>query len=400
MELNSNQITSPKKITILEVIGNSSKGGMENYITKFIEQLPKEYFRVICICPFESKFTADLRDLGVENIFVTAIKDDPEWRSIQLTVEIGRLYGADILHAHMPKAHVLAGLAGLILQKPVVATIHGMNITSFEHGVALAVRSHLITNCQEAFTQALSMGIPSERVSLVKNGVDFTIFKASVESKKLKEMLNLTSKTPLVGYVARLEEEKGPDLFIRAAHHIHKARPDIHFVMVGEGSMLKELKDSCKKLRLNKHVHFVGWWVDNFNIYGELDILAHTTRSDGTSLAVLEAMASSCPVVGFAVGGVRELIENELTGLVIEKGDWKSLANKIIDLFKEPQRIETMRTLCSERVKNHFDVAKNTKEVIEIIQWVAFKNNLYSANAANNLPLPKIINGKIHQPEP
>ena len=386
-----------RRMTILEIVGNSSKGGMENYITKFIEQLPRDQYRIVCICPFESRFTSDLRELGVEDVFVTPIEDDPEWRSIQLTVEVARLYKADVLHAHMPKAHVLAGLAGLILEKPVVATIHGMNITAFEQGVALAVKSHLITNCQDAFTQALAMGIPSERVSLVKNGVDLNLFKSTNPKKELRGKLGLGKGTPLVGFVARLEEEKGPDLFIRVAEHVHKSRPDIHFVIVGEGSMQKKLKESCKKLKLHNHVHFAGWMLDNYDIYNELDILAHTSRSDGTSLAVMEAMACCCPVVGFAIGGVRELIENEITGLVIEKGAWENLANKIIDLFEEPKRIELMRSQCVERVHKHFDVARNTKEVIEIIKEVAFGDSTNQKLLSQSINLAKIVNGTSMQ---
>src|SRR5215204_2860011 len=138
------------KINVLEVIGNASVGGMENYIKNFIANLPDDQFRVTCICPYESLFTDSLRQLGVEDVFITPIEDDPTWHAIQLAVEVARLHQIDVLHAHMPKAHVL--------------------------GITRAVRSHLITNCQEAYTQALAMGVSSERVCLIRNGVDIEVF--------------------------------------------------------------------------------------------------------------------------------------------------------------------------------------------------------------------------------
>src|ERR671926_528978 len=99
----------PKRtIHVLEVIGNAIVGGMENYVRNLISHLPREQFRVTCLCPFESPFTRTLRQSGC-TVFITPINDDPSWRSIQLAVEIIRHQRVDLIHAHMPKAHVLAG---------------------------------------------------------------------------------------------------------------------------------------------------------------------------------------------------------------------------------------------------------------------------------------------------
>src|SRR6185312_12327217 len=256
MELNkqaqstNSAIWPDQRIHLLEVIGNASIGGMENYLKDFIANLPPERFSVTCICPYESPFTASLRQLGVQNIYITPIADDPSWRSIQLTVEISRLHHIDLLHAHMPKAHVLAGLAGCLLHKPVVATIHGMNVTSHELGITRGVGSSVITNCQESFTQALAMGIPAEKLSLVRNGVNTKTFSRKGAGNALHGFIQVAPGTRLVGFAGRLEHEKGPDLFIRAAEYVHQRFPDVHFVIAGEGSMRGEMERMCKQMRL------------------------------------------------------------------------------------------------------------------------------------------------------
>jgi len=304
-----------RKVHILEVIGSAGCGGMETYIRNFIKFLPTEEYSVTCICPNESRFTATLRELGVEEVYITPIEDDPVWRSIQLTVEVARLHQVDVLHSHMPKAHVLAGLAGRLVNKPVVAAVHGMNVTSHELGITRAVGSHLLTNCQEAYTQALAMGVSAGRVSLVRNGVDIDLYTPDLPSTRLRELIDLPHGVPLVGFVGRFAHEKGPDMFLRAAGYVHHLRPDVHFVLVGDGLMRNELYDLCVQLRLEKQVHFAGW-MQTTEVYPALDILAHTSRSDGTSLVLLEAMACGRPTVGIAVGGVPEIIENETTGLL------------------------------------------------------------------------------------
>lgn len=381
------------RVNILEVIGNAGMGGMENYIKNFIAHLPANQFRVSCICPYESPFTDSLRQLGVEDIYITPVTDDPAWRSIQLTVEVARLHQIDVLHAHMPKAHTLAGLAGCLIHKPVVATLHGMNVSSQELGITRAVGSHLITNCQEAYTQSLAMGVPAERIGLVRNGVDTSVFIPDYTGNELRNVINVPRGTPLVGFVGRLEYEKGPDLFLRAADYVHQVRPDVHFVIVGDGVMRNKLEDMCAHLRLDRQVHFVGWWTNTPDIYPALDFLVHTSRSDGTSLVLLEAMSCGCPTVGLAVGGVPEVIENERTGFVVGAGDWEGIGFRILQLLEQPQRLQSMKEAARARAKQHFDVKTNIARTAEVIRHIAFLGtNGHRFN--NNSTLTSEIGGK------
>jgi len=360
-----------KQVSVLEIIGSSTRGGMENYIKNFLRNLSPDKFRVTCICPCESRFTHDLRQLGVEAVFVTPIADNPEWRSIQMAVEVARLHQVDVLHAHMPKSHVLAGLAGSLLHKPVVATLHGMHVTAHELGVALAAKSHLIANCQETYIQALALGIPAERVNLFQNGVDIQSFRPGKSGKKLLDLINAPDGSTLVGFVGRLEFDKGPDLFIKAAGYIHEVLPDVHFIVVGDGSMLKDLKKMRKQFRLEGHLHFVDWLPDPSEAYAAFDLVAHTSRNDGTSLVLLEAMACGCPVVGLAVGGVREMIESEHTGMLAEPNNWESLATHIIKLLEQPKLLQLMGAAARKRVEENFDVTTNSRSVAELLREVA-----------------------------
>jgi glycosyltransferase involved in cell wall biosynthesis len=378
------------RVNVLEIIGNSGMGGMENYIKDFIANLPTNQFRVTCICPFESPFTDTLRQLGVEDVYITPIEDDPHWRSIQLAVEVIRLHDIDVLHAHMPKAHALAGLAGCLTNRPTVATIHGMNVTSHELGITRAVGSHVITNCQEAYIQALAMGISADRANLVRNGVDIDVFVPNASGKAFRDHLGLPDGTPVVGFVSRLEKEKGPDLFLRAAELIHHQRPDVHFVIVGEGFMHNELEKMAQQMQLDKNVHFAGWWNNTPDIYPAFDVLAHTSRSDGTSLVLLEAMACGCPAVGLGVGGVREIIEIERTGFVSGDGDWQGVADRILQLLNKPELLKSMKEAARTRIEQHFNVAINTKLTANVLRQVA-KRVEEERFSQNGSPLPEVL---------
>lgn len=360
------------KINILEVIGNANMGGMENYMDNFLRHLNPNLFQVTCICPYESNFTTSLREKGFQ-VYITPIEDDPPWRSIQLTAEVGRLHQVDVLHAHMPKAHVLAGIAGLMLNKNVVATVHGMNITSHELGITRAVGSQLITNCQEAYFQALAMGVSADRVFRASNGVDISIFTPENDGQKLRDSINVPADTPLIGFAGRLEHEKGPDLFLRVAQLIHFKRPDVHFVVIGEGSMACELHEMCSEFGIDENVHFLGWKTNMQDFYPGLDLLVHTSRSDGTSLVLLEAMACGCPATAMAVGGLREIVENQCTGIIQGAGDWEGMSYQILRLLQQPEKLQKMGKAARIRVEKYFDVKKNTEIAGNILKRFAYK---------------------------
>lgn len=120
-----------RRIHVVQVLGNAIGGGMERWVLDIVARLPRERFKVSCVCPFESPCTAAMRELGCE-VYIAPMHDEPRWRSIQLLVEVIRHFGVDLLHAHMPAAHVLAGLAGGLTGTPVLATIHGMNVAGHQ----------------------------------------------------------------------------------------------------------------------------------------------------------------------------------------------------------------------------------------------------------------------------
>lgn len=397
MQFNSKVKIKEDRISVLEIIGTASKGGMENYMINFIKNLPSDKFKVTCICPCESLFTRSLRQLGVENVFITPLADDPEWRSIQLAVEVVRLHQVDVLHAHMPKSHVLAGLAGSLSGKPVVATLHGMHVTAHELGVALAVKSHLITNCQETYFQALAMGLPSHRVNLFHNGVDLNAFDRRNDGKKFRDALKIPKDCALLGFVGRLEHEKGPDLFLQTAARIRELLPKVHFAMVGDGTMIKELKKLSAQLGLGKNLHFIDWISNTADVYPALDLVIHTSRNDGTSLVLLEAMASGRPVAGIAVGGVREVIEDESTGILVEAEDWQALGTKIGALLENPDRLKSMGEAGRKRVEEYFNVSTNTAKTAALLRNLVLADRK-KADAGNNYEIYHHTNG-IGQPK-
>ena len=355
---------------VLEVLGNAIVGGMENYVRNLAANLPSNEFRVSLLCPYESPYTALLRSEG-RDVYIAPLRDDPPWKTIELICTLVRETGVDLLHAHLMNAHTVAAMAGRLSGTPTVATVHGMSLHPQEISVARTTGSHTIVVCREAWSQALAVGLPPELVSLVPNGVDLAVYHPmSADPLDFRQTINVGPADILVGFVGRLAWEKGPDKFIKAAEFILQRRPDVHFAMVGTGSMEKDLTATVRRAGLEPRIHMVGLACEPHRIYPALDLLLHTSRADAMPLTILEAMASGVPVVAIGVGGVPEIVTTGETGILIGTtewpgivseypGDWEGVALAAISLLSNPVKLKSMAGASVRRAQASFDIRQS-----------------------------------------
>ncbi len=353
------------RIHVLEVAGNAIVGGMEKYVCSLIERLPARDFRVTCVAPFESSFTERLRQLDTE-VFVTPMDDDPHWNSIELVTALVRHLKVDIIHAHLPKAHVLAGIAGHLAGVPVVATVHQGGMSGHELAIANTTGSHLTAVCRQAYYDALTLGMLPDRISLIYNGVDTQRFAPGGDGSAFRASLGVPEGAPLVGFVGRCEWLKGPDQFIRAAESVSQVLPEAHFAVVGEGPMDAELRTLVAKMGLQGRMHLTGVRTDTANIYPAFSVLAQTSRSEGLPLVLLEAMACGLPVIAMGVGGIVEVVQAGISGLLAAPGDWLGVGRGIIRLLSNPELAAELGRAARRRVEESFNLDDTVTQMADL----------------------------------
>ena len=382
-----------KPLQVLQIIGNAIVGGMETYVSNLITRLPSDEFQVTCLCPYESAFTASLRRLGFK-VYITPIQDDPAWRSVEMAVELIRQHRVDIIHAHLLNAHTLAGLAGRLTNTPAVTTIHARTLWAQDISVSRLTNINLIVVCQEAYAQALAAGVPADSVTVIPNGVDTQKFTPQRSGAAFRETIGVPPEATLVGFVGRLDWEKGPDKFVQVADRIRRRRPDVHFVLVGEGPMEAELREMIAQMGLEGSVHMAGMHRNIETVYPAFDLLLQTSRSEAMPLALLEGMACGRPVVAIGVGGVAELVEGGTNGILISPGnwsyvaspypgDWEGVAAAALDLLKQPARLRQMGQASRKRAEDVFDLHHNVRETAAVF---------------NRLVRPAVMKNGVWQP--
>jgi glycosyltransferase involved in cell wall biosynthesis len=132
----------------------------------------------------------------------------------------------------------------------------------------------------------------------------------------------------LVGQVGQLDDAaKGQRLTIEAARRLEHIRPNLTFLLVGEGSDEAALRAEADAL---SNVHFVGWTDHITNCYAALDILVFPSRTEALGSSILEAMSFGVPVIAAAVGGIPEIVEHETNGLLFAEGSVEHLCRHLI----------------------------------------------------------------------
>jgi glycosyltransferase involved in cell wall biosynthesis len=173
--------------------------------------------------------------------------------------------------------------------------------------------------------------VPPDRIYLCYNGVDTEVFRPAA----LPRPAPLADASLVIGTVCALRPEKDLLTLVEGFARVRGLRPGIKLAIIGDGPVRKELEARCRRMSLDRDVHFepatqqVPRWLQS------MDIFVLPSRSEAFSNALLEAMACGCAAVGSRVGGTPELISHGVTGLLFESGDVDGLATQLSLLIQD-----------------------------------------------------------------
>ncbi len=264
---------------------------------------------------------------------------------------IVRRWRPDVVHTHLAKAGALGRAAAVQAGVPVVVhTFHGHVLQSYFSRMknaafarverALAARTDaLIAVAPQVRDELLALGIGTpERWHVVPVGLDLEAFvDGRVETAEARDRLGLPSDVPVVGVVGRLTDVKDHATFLRAAAHVARVHPDAVFVIAGDGPLRADLEADARAI-LGDRVRFTGWVNDLPALYAACDVIALTSRNEGTPLGLIEAGAAGRPVVATRVGGVAEVVRDGVTGDLVAAGDHRAVGAAVAALLAEPAR--------------------------------------------------------------
>ena len=199
------------------------------------------------------------------------------------------------------------------------------------------------------------------RVDVIHNAVDLTRFAAAPD-RELRRTLTGNDRTPLVLTAARLHEQKGLDVLIKAVPGV----PDACFAIAGDGPERRQLEKLAADLGVEDRVRFLGSRSDIPALLGASDLFVLPSRYEGFPLALLEAMAAEVPVVATRIDGVDELVVDGQNGDLVEAGDSAALGSAITNLLADPDRRKALATRGHELVLQRYGAEAMTARVTRV----------------------------------
>lgn len=180
-------------------------------------------------------------------------------------------------------------------------------------------------------------GVPEEQVTVINNGINIDPFVVNETLRQQQRLaLGALPDSVLIGSVGNIRPVKGYDLLVEAAGIVCQEMSNVIFYHVGEGELKDQLEVRCRELGIEHNFRFLGATKDVPAFLRALDIYVQPSRSEGFSNAILEAMAARLPVLATNVGGNPDLIEHEVTGLLVPADDRYQLSEQLNKLAKFP----------------------------------------------------------------
>lgn len=346
------------------------------YLCQFID---KEKYEILACCmrtggPYEDK----LRELGIQvkNFNMKSIFD--LWVIFKL-IKFIRENKVDIVHTSIRLAdwygRVSAKLAGVPL---IFSTIHNTDYWRRERKyIAYSILDRLLLVFNTHII-AVSYGVKNflvrwqsvspDKITVIHNGIDVEEFTDSTSCEKLMDLFGLQSNVPTVGFTGRIERQKGLHIFLHAAQYILQSGRPVQFLIVGDGSLCRELESLAKKLEIEQHIIFTGFRSDRsevLTILRLLDIFVMPSLWEGLGLSIIEAMRAGKPVVASNVDGIPEVVLDQETGILVPPNEPKALADAICILLDSPEKCREMGEMGRQRALKHFSIDRMVRDYEE-----------------------------------
>jgi len=358
------------------LVAPPAEGGIATHIIFLLDGLRKAEYSIRVVCEQDGRIAQAAAASGSPvHGMVCAAQGGPvrvAMRAIRLARVIAE-FRPHVVHTHSYGATAIGSAACAIARwSSLVITIHnyppatdsvrprgGGARRAFEMAVRRA--KHIIT-VSEALRRSLVAAYPDvmARSTTIYNGVE-TQKPPSRDPAEVRREIGIPAEVGLAGAVARLAPQKGILEFIRAARLVADAHPSVAFALAGGGPMMPEAVALRQELGLERQLHLIGHTEGVKDFIASLDLLVVPSLSEGSSVVAMEAMALGKPVIATAVGGVPEVVSAGETGVLVQPGDARALADGILELLRDPARAQEMGERGRQRAVREFDV----KDMVE-----------------------------------
>jgi len=382
-----NQATKGKtRPRVLHLIHTLDRGGAEQLLASWFNWVQDSDFQYEVCCLFSGGVHEDsIRKANVP-VHIAGLKSPYDLIGLGRAARIIARRRPDIVHTHLRYSDLVGPPLSLLTGcRRVLTTIHNTAPHYFEPGIALSrfeaatykSISKLFPRYYTAISQAVAEDIKlhlgnNSPIWVVYNAVDCERLRATVDRdrSRVRQELSLAEDTPVYICVGRLEYQKGQHKLLEAFDLVLRRQPQAVLLLVGEGSARPALEQQTAQLSRKENVRFLGKRSDVPALLNAADVFVSAAIYEGFGIALAEAMALGVPVISPRVGGIPEFIENNVTGVLTQPGDWEALAQQMLELHNdEPRRRRLAKAAC-RYIETNFHISRMVEAYEEIYRHI------------------------------
>lgn len=359
-------------MTILHVSTPATWRGGEQQVAYLAMALQSKGIEQVVLCPIGSMLSARMMEASVP----VATFEKRGFMDLQLAGKIFRLSKGkhfDIIHCHDSHAHSAAVLTAahygistpIIVSRRVDFPVSYNPLSRWKYNHPAVKKIICVSDTIRTITAPAIKDL--SKLTVVHSGIDLSKYSHVSKERILISELGLDPNTKLVGNLSALADHKDYPTYLRTAAEVIKADPTIHFIIAGQGPEEKRIRKMISTLHLESNIHMLGFRNDIVDVMKSLDLFLITSKTEGLGTIVLEAFAAGVPVVATRAGGIPEMVEDTVTGLLAEPGDIASLKNATLRILRDPILKNTFVQNALTRVQDfsYQNTAEKTLEIYE-----------------------------------
>lgn len=373
-----------KKTRVLHIITHLPVGGAQDNTLLTVEKLDKTRYDVILACGPQGEWIERAKRIPkIKIIFVSELirRIHPLYDIIAVfkIFSIIKRERCTIVHTHSSKPGFSGRIAAKLAGVPIVIhSIHGFPFHDFMprpiemffiviEKLLSKLSDCLITVSKLNMKKAIMLRISEEEKFVnIYSGICFKKFTKRNDKHRIKKKFNIPVKSPVIGMIGRLSEQKAPEYLLYAAPQILTQHPESIFLIVGDGEKKHSLIQLSKKLNIDDHVKFLGNRDDIPDILSMMDVFVLPSLWEGLGRSLTEAMYFGIPVVATQVEGVPELVEHGRTGYLIQPRDCEALSEYVVQLLDDKTLRKRMGQLGKQKVTEDFSADRMVAQIDQL----------------------------------
>lgn len=345
---------------VLHLSSERTWRGGEQQIAYLINESIKSGVEIFVACRRGSAFETYCKNNNIDHLALPFLNEFDLGTSYEIK-NLCKYMGMDLLHVHSSHSHALAVWSHIIGNKTPIILHRRVDFPVKKNFLSLYKYNHpairKIICVSDKIKEVVSESLKQPRKCVtIYSGIDLSKFVYTGEAGKLKREFGLADNTKLIGNISAIAPHKDYKTFVDTAEIICNQKKNIIFLIIGDGPSGNEIKAYVKDKGLEDKIIFTGFRKDVPEILPELDIFLITSKTEGLGTTILDSFACKVPVVATAGGGIPEIINNEVTGLLAPVGKADILAEKINTLLEN--------TFLKEKIRSEafLEVQKFSKE--------------------------------------